>query len=78
MSAIARNRMKNWEVIADNLSKACWSWGCVSALDSEGRTIWIADVHRGDEKRFVVHPEEKLTAFVELETATRGLPPSHL
>ena len=26
MSAIARNRMKNWEVIADNLSKAGWSW----------------------------------------------------
>jgi len=34
MSAIARNRMKNWEVIADNLSKAGWSWGCVSAIDS--------------------------------------------
>jgi hypothetical protein len=41
MSAIARSRMKNWEVIADNLSKAGWSWGCVSALDSQGRTIWI-------------------------------------
>jgi hypothetical protein len=27
MSAIARNRMKNWEEIADNLSKAGWSWG---------------------------------------------------
>ena len=40
--------MKNWEIIADNLSKAGWSWGCVSAIDSEGRTIWIADAHRGD------------------------------
>ncbi len=30
--------MKNWEIIADNLSKAGWSWGCVSAIDSEGRT----------------------------------------
>src|SRR5881398_3835137 len=29
--------------IADNLSKAGWSWGCVSAVDSNGRTIWIAD-----------------------------------
>jgi hypothetical protein len=29
--------MKYWEVIADNLSKAGWSWGCVSAIDSEGR-----------------------------------------
>jgi hypothetical protein len=35
-------------VIADNLSKAGWSWGCVSAIDSHGRTIWIADAHRGD------------------------------
>jgi hypothetical protein len=27
--------------------KAGWSWGCVSAIDSNGRTIWIADAHRG-------------------------------
>ena len=24
-----------------------WSWGCVSAIDSNGRTIWIADAHQG-------------------------------
>jgi hypothetical protein len=35
--------VKYWEIIADNLSKAGWSWGCVSAIDREGRTIWIAD-----------------------------------
>jgi len=34
MSAIARNCMKNWELIADNLSKTGWSWGCVSTADS--------------------------------------------
>ena len=28
--------MKYWEIIADNLSKAGWSWGCVSALDLQG------------------------------------------
>src|SRR5437660_1686766 len=38
--------MKYWEIIADNLSKAGWSWSCVSAIDSHGRTIWIADAHR--------------------------------
>jgi hypothetical protein len=32
--------------VFDNLSKAGWSWGCVSAMDSNGRTIWIADAHR--------------------------------
>jgi len=55
--------------IADNLSKAGWSWGCVSALDSRGRTIWIVDAHRDDGKRFVVRADEKLTAFLELESA---------
>jgi len=40
------------EIIAGNLSKAGWSLGCVSAVDSEGRTIWIVDAHRGDGKRF--------------------------
>ena len=63
--------MKYWEIIADNLSKAGWSWGCISAIDSNGRTIWIADTHRDDGKRFVVRADEKLTAFVELESAIR-------
>jgi hypothetical protein len=78
---IARNRhqiltctngertVKSWEIIADNLSKAGWSWGCVSAIDSDGRTIWIVDAHRDDGKRFVVHAEEKVTAMLELERA---------
>jgi hypothetical protein len=43
----------------------------VSALDLEGRTIWIVDAH-GYGKRFVVHAEEKLTAFLELESAIRA------
>ena len=42
---------------------------CVSAIDCNGRTIWIADAHRGDGKRFIVRADEKLTAFVELEGA---------
>jgi hypothetical protein len=62
--------MKEWEIIADNLHDAGWSWGCVSALDSHGRTIWIADANRDDGKRFVVRADEKLTAFLELESAT--------
>jgi hypothetical protein len=61
-----------WEIIADNLSKAGWSWGCVSAIDSDGRTTFIADAHRDDGKRFVVHADELLTAFVELESVIRA------
>jgi beta-xylosidase len=61
--------LKNWEIIADRLSAAGWSWGCVSAVDSEGRTIWIADAHRDDGRRFIVHADKKLSAFLELERA---------
>jgi hypothetical protein len=53
--------MKSWEIIADNLSKNGFGWGCVSAIDSNGRTIWIADAHRDDGKRYVVRADEKLT-----------------
>ena len=36
------------------------SWGWVSAIDSNGRKIWIADAHRDDGKRFVVRADEGL------------------
>ncbi len=61
--------MKYWEIIADHLSKARWSWGCVSAVDSRGRTIFVADAHCEDGKRFIVRADEKLTAFMQLESA---------
>jgi hypothetical protein len=67
--------MKDSEIIADNLSKAGWSLGWVSAVDSKGRTIWIADAHRDDGKRFVVRSDEKVTAFIELEAAIRTVEP---
>jgi len=46
--------MKYWEIIADNLSKAGWSWGCVSGVDSHGQPIFVADAHRSDNHRFIV------------------------
>jgi hypothetical protein len=61
--------IKDWEIIADNLSKAGWSWGCVSAIASNGRTIWIVDAHRDDGKRYVARGDELLTAFLALESA---------
>jgi hypothetical protein len=42
--------------------------GWVSAIDLEGRTIWIVDA-QGYGKRFIVCADEKLTAFVEVERA---------
>ena len=50
-----------------------WSLGRVSAVDSEGRTIWIVDAHRDNGKRFVVRSDEMLTAFLELERITHEL-----
>ncbi len=64
--------MKYWEIIADSLSKAGWTWDCVSNVHSRGRTMFVADAHRGDGQRFIVRADEKLTAFVELETAIRA------
>jgi len=43
----------------------------VSTINANGRTIWITDAHRDDGKRFVVKADEKLTAFLELESAIR-------
>jgi hypothetical protein len=60
--------MKYREIIADNLHKAGWSLGWVSALDRKGRTIWIVDAH-GYGKRFTVRADEMLTAFLQLQRA---------
>jgi hypothetical protein len=62
------NLHSKWSTIP----KAGWSWGCVSATDSSGRTIWIADSHR-DGQRFIVRADEKLTAFLELEAVSKPL-----
>jgi hypothetical protein len=52
---------------AGNLSVKPVGVGAASQLLSlRGRTIWIADAHRGEGKRFVTHVEEELTAFPEL------------
>ena len=58
--------MKYWEIIADNLHDVGWSLDWVSAIDLERRRIWIVDAH-GYGKRFTVHADEILAAFVELE-----------
>jgi hypothetical protein len=45
-----------------------------------GRTIWIAEAHRDDGKRFIVRADEMLTAFLELKGGsvfTGGLKINH-
>jgi len=47
--------------IGNQINAAVGNW-------SAGRTTWIADAH-GYGKRFIVHADEILTAFLELERA---------
>jgi len=50
----------------DRVGAACRLW---IAPDEQ---IWIADAHRDNGKRYVVWADEKLAAFLELESAIRG------
>jgi hypothetical protein len=61
-------RLKYWEIIANNLSKRGWSWGFSEHRDRDGRTIFCANANRG------VRSDEKLAAFVEIEEQLRPLP----
>jgi hypothetical protein len=64
--------VKYWEIIADNLKKAGWSLGYVSAVDCEGRTIWIVDAHRNDGKHFIaVASANRSTACFNARMAAR-------
>jgi hypothetical protein len=36
-------------------------------INSKGQTTFVADAHRDDGKRFAVHADDKVSAFVELE-----------
>jgi len=54
---------------AVNLSKAGWTWGCVSAIDSGGGRFGLLTHIGATEKRFIVRADEELTAFLELESA---------
>jgi hypothetical protein len=59
--------VKYWEIIADQLSNAGWSWGCTSLVDSAGQMLFNVDAHRDDVRRYIARADELLTAFLELE-----------
>jgi hypothetical protein len=69
-----RFEMKYWEIIANKLSKAGWSWGCCSVRNIAGRTLHVVDAHRSDGRRFIAQSDEKLSAFLELEKLARPSP----
>jgi hypothetical protein len=43
--------------------------GLHGTFNTAGKTVFVADAHRCDGKRFIVRADELLTAFVELERA---------
>jgi hypothetical protein len=59
--------MKHWEIIAQNFSKAGFSWGCSSEIDSTGRVIFTPDAYARDGRQFTVLADERLSAFLELQ-----------
>ena len=59
--------MKYWETIRDKLKKAGWNCGCISSTDHDGRQFWVVAAEREDAGRFIVHADEMLTAFLELQ-----------
>jgi len=50
------HRVKYWEIIADKLSKAGCSWGCVSAIDSSERTRVLLKLASGSRSTSVPTP----------------------
>jgi hypothetical protein len=53
--------VKYWEIIADKLSAAGWSWSYCSAVTRHG-WHWIVDAH-GNGRRYVVESDELVSAL---------------
>jgi hypothetical protein len=43
--------------------------GCISSTDQKGRLFWVVAAERSDVGRFIVHANQELPAFLELESA---------
>jgi hypothetical protein len=64
--------VKNWEIVADNLSKAGWSWAVFRPLIVRGGQSGLLTLTATENVSSCVRADEKLTAFLELELATRA------
>jgi hypothetical protein len=62
--------VKYWQIIADNLNKAGWSWGLrLSAGSRRGEQSGLPTHIAATERVLLLQADEKLTAFLELERA---------
>jgi hypothetical protein len=64
--------VKYWEIIADNLRGSRLALRLYLKYGSRGPTIWVVAAEREDGGRFIARADEKLTAFMELESAIRS------
>jgi hypothetical protein len=64
--------VKYWEIIVENLRNAGWNCGSMATTDGKGRPIWVVAAERSDAGRFIVHADQELPAFLELESAIRA------
>lgn len=58
--------MKYWEIIADRIHRAGWSWGYSKVYTPDRGLLWLVDANRSG-VRHIVHADELLSAFLELE-----------
>src|SRR5207248_5509032 len=65
----------SWDIVADKLSAAGWSWGYCSAVTPDGWR-WIVDAHRGG-RRYIVHSDELLARKHLLQAEERRYRPEH-
>ena len=68
--------VKYWEIIIENLRNAGWNCGSMATTDGKGRPIWVVAAERSDAGRFMVHADQELPAFLELESAIQTNPPA--
>ena len=61
--------VKHWKIIIENLRNAGWNCGSMATTDGKGRPIWVVAAERRDAGRFIVHADQELPAFLELESA---------
>jgi hypothetical protein len=57
--------MKHWGDHRRQSPQSRMELGCVSAVDAEERTIFVAGAHRDDGKRFIVRVDEKADRVCE-------------
>jgi hypothetical protein len=64
--------VKYWETIIENLPTLDGIAAPMATTDRNGRAIWVVAAERRDAGRFIVHADQELPAFLELESAIRA------